>query len=34
PKYFEIACKRIDLAQAQGKLFVDDATPVEQVKLF
>ena len=34
PKYFDIACKRIDLAQAQGKLFVDDATPVEQVKLF
>ena len=34
PKYFDIACKRIEQAQAQGKLFVDDATPVEQVKLF
>ena len=33
-EYFDIACRRIEQAQAQGKLFLDDDKRVEQARLF
>ena len=34
PRYFDIACRRIEKAQAQGKLFVDPPAKPEQVGVF
>lgn len=33
PKYFDIACRRIEQAQAQGQLFVPDQPKPEQLEL-
>lgn len=33
PKYFDIACKRIEQAVAQGRLFVDEQPKAEQIGL-
>lgn len=33
PKYFDIACKRIEQAHAQGKLFAPEQPKQEQMKL-
>ena len=34
PKYFDIACRRIEQAYSQPRLFTDDAPKAEQDKLF
>ena len=34
PKYFDIACRRIEQAYSQPRLFTDDAPKSEQDKLF
>jgi len=33
PKYFDIACKRIEQAQAQGQMFITEPSKMEQVEL-
>ena len=33
PKYFDIACKRIDDAYKQGDMFVEKPKPAEQLKI-
>ena len=33
PKYFEIACKRIDQSQRQGQLFTPEKPDIEQLEL-
>ena len=34
PKHFDIACRRIEQAYSQSRLFTDDAPKSEQDKLF
>jgi site-specific DNA-methyltransferase (adenine-specific) len=34
PRYFEIACRRIEQAQRQGRMFVDEPAKPEQAQLF
>ncbi len=34
PKYFDIACRRIEQAYAQGKLFQEPAPKSEQVPMW
>lgn len=33
PKYFDIACKRIEAATKQPDLFIEQPTPAEQLDL-